>query len=92
VDGGINGDRNKGGDIEKRVKVAIRSVNSLPHCGWEEEQFRQGKGPYGTIKDRTITAPLCKGPNLLRRTDQKKIVGRSKKIGKATLEVNPNAA
>jgi hypothetical protein len=69
MDGGVNGDRNKGRDIEEGVKVTIRAVNGPSYGGGEEEQLRQGKRLYGTIKDRTVMVSLRKGPDLFRRAD-----------------------
>jgi hypothetical protein len=69
MNGGVNGDGNKGGDIKERGKITIRTINSLPYKAGEKEQFRNGKRLYGTINDKTVIAALRKRPDLFRLAD-----------------------
>jgi hypothetical protein len=69
MDGGINGDGNKGRDIKERGKVTVRTINSLPYMTGEEKQFLNGKGLYGTINDKIIIMALRKRPDFFRLAD-----------------------
>jgi hypothetical protein len=92
MDSSINGNSNKGGDIKKRGKVTIQTIDGLPYRMGKKEQFRNRERLYGTIENAAIVMPRRERLDSFRPADQKKSMGRCKKIGETTPEISSKTA